>query len=890
MLWEIWSTAKHSASGVGRLKRHWLGRSIVWRLLTVAILAPGGFFSFSAAATDLAATTQLLRSGKYAECVESATKAIADNDFTENFRLLKMRAEMELGRYADALKTLDEALKRFPNSVQLRWVGRDVCRYNNLTERAGQLDVEITQRIQQAAWQYSDAVNQVVLGRFLLDQGIDPKKVLDSVYNVIKKRQPTYPETFVASGQLALDKNDFALAAESFQQAIKLDAGDPEAHYGLARAFAESDSEKADAAIKEALKWNPNHVPSLLLIADGQIDAERYEEAEATLAQIAKVNPHEPRALAYRAVISHLQNRTDSERFLRQAALKHWASNPEVDYLLGRKLSQKYRFAEGARYQRQALEMNAKYVPAKMQLAQDLLRLGEEEEGWRLAGEALAADGYNVLAYNLVTLQENIVKFRTLEEDGLIVRMDAREAEIYGARVLDLLKRARAALGEKYEVELPQPVIVEMFPRQQDFAIRTFGMPGGAGFLGVCFGTVITANSPASQTASPTCWEATLWHEFCHVVTLTKTRNKMPRWLSEGISVYEERLANPTWGQTMTPKYREMILGDDFVPLSKLSGAFLSPASPMHLQFAYYESSLAVEFLVEKYGLDALKRVLIDLGVGMPINESLVRYGGALEQLDAAFAEFARKRATEFASEADWSPPELPRRATSEMLAAWLKEHPQNYAALGRLARQQLNEGKHEQAKSTLERMKKLYPGDESAGGAQVMLAELYRALKDEPAERAALLQLAELSDDDVEMFARLTELTGKAEDWEATRKIGLRWLAVNPLNAAPHRAVASAAEALRDADLAIDSYQALLLLSPYDPAEIHLKLATLLEGKQELGAAKRHALLALEETPRFRAAYVRLLAIVKKLDENGAKPAEAVGETAAPANSRISQ
>jgi hypothetical protein len=187
-----------------------------------------------------------------------------------------------------------------------------------------------------------------------------------------------------------------------------------------------------------------------------------------------------------------------------------------------------------------------------------------------------------VVAHNLVTLQENIAKFRTLEEDNFILRMDAREADIYDRRVLDLLKRARRELCAKYDVTLDRPVIVELFPRQQDFAIRTFGLPGGAGFLGVCFGTVITANSPASQGASPSCWEATLYHEFCHVVTLNKTNNKMPRWLSEGISVYEERQADPTWGQTMTPKYREMVLGEGFVPISKLSGAFLSPPSPLH--------------------------------------------------------------------------------------------------------------------------------------------------------------------------------------------------------------------------------------------------------------------------------------------------------------------
>ena len=75
-----------------------------------------------------------------------------------------------------------------------------------------------------------------------------------------------------------------------------------------------------------------------------------------------------------------------------------------------------------------------------------------------------------------------------------------------------------------------EPVTVEIFPQQQDFAIRTFGLPGGEGFLGVCFGRVITANSPASQGDSPSNLDSVLWHEFCHVVTLEKTSNRMPRW------------------------------------------------------------------------------------------------------------------------------------------------------------------------------------------------------------------------------------------------------------------------------------------------------------------------------------------------------------------------
>ena len=838
----------------------------LWRLIAISLLAVS---LSSASAADLVETTNLMRTGQYAACAESAAKGIKENEYNENYRLLKLRAEMELGRYADALATLDAALETFPQSIQLRWLGIDVCRFNQQDERAVKLDAEIGQFVKQNAWKYSDVVNQVVVGRYLLSQGADPKNVLDGVYNEIKRRQPSYLDVFLAQGDLALEKHDYLLAGEAFQQAVKIDGQSADAHFGVARAFAPSDSEKAEAALQSALAKNPNHVPSLLLVADGKIDAEQYDDAEKVLAQVAVINPHHPQALAYRAVIAHLRNQLDSEKHHRAAALKHWPANPEVDHLIGTKLSQKYRFAEGEKYQRQALALDPNYLAAKAQLAQDLLRLGREEEGWKLAGKVYDSDGYNVQAHNLVTLQDHLLKFRSLEEDGIVVRMDAREADLYGRRVLDLLKRAKHDLCAKYKVQLPEPIIVEMFPRQEDFAIRTFGMPGGAGFLGVCFGTVITANSPASQGASPSCWESTLWHEFCHVVTLNKTNNKMPRWLSEGISVYEEREADPTWGQAMNPRYREMILGDDLVPVSELSGAFLRPKSPVHLQFAYYESSLVVEYLVGKYGLETLERVLVDLGVGMPINESLGRYTGSIKSLDDEFAKFAREKANAMAPKADWSQPELPRRATAEMTAAYLQAHSTNYAALRKQAEQLMAESKWQEAKAPLAKMRELFPADGGAGNPHSLLAQVHRELKEATEERAALAELAKLTADDVEMFARLTELTAAAKDWEALRQYAGRWLAVNPLIPAPHRSAAAAAEALQDNTLAIESDRAILLLAPLDKAQAHLQLATALKRSGDMDGAKTHALLALEETPRFRAAQRLLIEIVDAMGKN---------------------
>src|SRR5262249_13760504 len=206
-------------------------------------------------------------------------------------------------------------------------------------------------------------------------------------------------------------------------------AEDPRFHYLLASAYSPEDRPGSDKELAEALKINPNHVDSLLLFADHLIDSEKYDEAAKALKQVHEVNPHEPRAFAYLAVLAPLRNAPDGEAESRKLALARWAGNPEVDHVIGRKLSQKYRFAEGAAYQRKSLELDADYAPARLQLCQDLLRLGDESEGWKLAGEIFASDAYNVVAFNLSTLHDRIATFRTLQADGFVVRMAPREAD-----------------------------------------------------------------------------------------------------------------------------------------------------------------------------------------------------------------------------------------------------------------------------------------------------------------------------------------------------------------------------------------------------------------------------------------------------------------------------
>jgi tetratricopeptide (TPR) repeat protein len=389
-------------------------------------------------------------------------------------------------------------------------------------------------------------------------------------------------------------------------------------------------------------------------------------------------------------------------------------------------------------------------------------------------------------------------------------------------------------------------------------------MPGGEGFLGVCFGTVITANSPKLET--PSNWKAMLWHEFCHVVTLNLTHNKMPRWLSEGISVYEELQQDPTWGQQMTPEYRNMILGGELTPISELSGAFLSPESPKHLQFAYYESALVVEFLVERFGFESLKAILTDLAEGGEVNEAISKHTAPMKQIEEQFEAFARKRAEDLAPDMDWEEPgkEDLDPANPDAAVQWLDQHPSNFWVLTLYAKALVAGQQWQKAKEPLNKLIALYPEYAGEDNAYRLLAEVHRNLGETKEEQEILEKLATLSSSSTYAYGRLIEMAMEKEDWQALGENGQKYLAVYPMLPQLHWQLGRANEELGDEERAIESYKRLLLLDPADPADINYRLARLLEHKDP-AEARKHVLLALAEAPRFREAHRLLLRIVSE-------------------------
>ena len=814
--------------------------------------------------------------GKHADAIKAAQAGLSDAPANGEWSLLLVQSLLAVGRYGEADAAMREALGRDAQSIRLRWLAREVAFANGRPEEAKERLDEIQRLVKSRMWMYGSPAELVVLARVFLELGADPKDVLEKILGQAQKKNPKQRDVYLARGELALDKQDFALAAKAFEEGLKGLPEDADLLSGRARAYAGSNRQVAMQSLAAALKQNERHVPSLLQMADHHIDGEAYAEAARVLDRVIAVNPHHADAWAYRAVLAHLRNDAVGEDAAREQALGSWPRNPRVDFLIGQKLAQKYRFAEAAVYLRRSREFDPLFLRSSAELAQTLLRLGEETEGWALAQAVHERDDYDVEAYNLVTLRDTMAKYATLTSDDFVVRMAEPEVAVYGSRVLGLLRRARHVLVEKYGAELARPTYVEIFAEQKDFAVRTFGLPDVAGFLGVCFGRVVTANSPATS-GTPTNWESVLWHEFCHVVTLQLTKNKMPRWLSEGISVYEERQADRSWGMRLNNRYREMIAKDELVPVGKLSAAFLSPKTPEHLQFAYLQSSLVVEFIVERFGIAALRGVLNDLRDGLEINAALEKNTVPLARLETEFAQHAREVAAALAPKLNWEKPaaELFTADGAAALAEWEKDHPDNYWLLRYRAARAAEAQKWTEARTALERLVALYPRQKGGDSAYRPLVAALHALGDTAAERAALKQWVEVDDESPDAYLRLMELAALEADWPTVERNVERYLAVNPLVAPPYRYLARASAATGNDSNAVVAWRTLLQLDAPDPADAHFQLAQVLRRRGETAEARQHVLLALEETPRYREA-LRLLQELKRGDAATPKPVPA--------------
>lgn len=805
---------------------------------------------------NLGPVAELLAKGDY-ELVARIGEAAAERGLkAAEWRIMRYKALAELGQIEAALAEATEALKKYPDNFELLMLRHELAAAQGLDEVKKDSLTLLNAAAKAKAPKDRTALDLVSLGKAALVLGADAQKVIAQYFKAAQTKDAKLEAAYLAEGHLAFEKDDAKRAADVFRAGLKAHGETANLRFGLAKAFSTSDREKAVENLVKVLELNPHHKAAHLLRAELLIGGEKFVEAEKAIQTVLDKDEQHPEAWALRAVVAHLFH-ADAKKVAeaRGEALKRWSKNPAVDHLIGRCLSRAYRFAESAAHQRQALDFDAKYLPAKVQLCHDLLRLGEEEEAWKLAAAVREEDGYNIQAHNLGLLEKEMGDYVTKSFPDFILKMPKRDWPIYGERALALLREAKAVLAPKYGLDLKRPVLVEFFGAQSDFAIRTFGALGGQGMLGVCFGTVVTMNSPGSLANGRNNWESTLWHEFCHVITLTVTKNRMPRWLSEGISVYEERQRDPAWGMPMDATFREMTLDEEkLTPFSQLSGAFMKAKSQDDILFAYYESSQAVEYLLDTYGQEKFQGILRDLAAGKRMNDAISANCEEVDAIEKRFTTFISGKAKAFGAKADWNEPKPEELNPFDdgSFSEFLKTHPTSLWTLQRHAEDAIKAKNWPEVLQTGQKIAELVPDDVSGTSGYSLQIQALRQMKREDEEIALLRRIAEKSSSAQSSLLRLIELDLPKLRWNEVLANARRVTALNPFLVTSQRALAEAHAALNQPTESIQAWERVLVLDPGSAAQTHFKLAQLLKPS-DAPKAKRHLLDSLSLAPRNR-------------------------------------
>jgi tetratricopeptide (TPR) repeat protein len=657
-------------------------------------------------------------------------------------------------------------------------------------------------------------------------------------------------------GRLFLDKYNPAEALKSFQAALKADAEWAPAYAGIARVLEDEDPPKAAAAAARAIAIDPQLADPHLLLAGLHLDADRDADAKAELDKILAFNPSHLDAHALLAAMAYVKD--DKAAYDREVrtVLEINPAYGEVYRLTGQQAASHYRFDEAAALAEQALALDPTSSRAAADLGMHLMRTGDEPGARRALDRSWRADPYDTVTFNLLHVLDNLDQFTTVREGDIVLKMHRDEAAVLREYAMPLAQDALKTLSSRYGFTPTGPILVEIFPVHDDFAVRNLGLPGMIGALGACFGRVVTMDSPTARQPGTFSWQATLWHELAHVVTLQMSKQRIPRWLTEGISVYEESIQRPEWGRDMEATFARAMDRGKVLRLKDLNAGFTRPDT---ISLAYYEASLLVEHIVASKGQQALRTLVRSYAEGVDTDAALTRaLNVSMDNLQGTFdkaldEKFGAMRRALHDSEKPVDAGSL------DALKAAAAAKPENYIAQLALG-QALAAAGDPSGYAPLQRAAVLVPSAIGPESPHALMAALAEKLNDRPRAIKAYEALVGADHTNVEAARKMSALAAAAGDDRALTVALTRIVSLDPFDAAAHTGLGRLALKTRDAAVATREFRAALQTGATDKAAAHCDLGEsyLLAGRR--ADAKKEALAALEIAPSFERAQELLL------------------------------
>jgi tetratricopeptide (TPR) repeat protein len=915
-------------------------------------------------AADLAKARQLVQVGRYAQGREAFEKVqtddpalqakkalgladclVATGEVSKAIETLRAQAEGEKapaqvlarlaelefgkGRWDEASDLVERAIKADADNLLGRWVAallleargdRDgavkACQtivetFNANANKLGQ-DADALCLVGQAAERYYHAKAR---GRELGEQLND---VMNELYEKALKVDPKCWQSAWLQGRLFLAGYKEGSARKELSRALAINPSAPEAIVTIGQA--ELQGYKLAVArrrAEEALEINPHYAPAYVLLADVAISDERFDDALDAAKKAVAETPRDEDALgrlaaAYRLLVDPVGAAAVEATVL--------ANNPKpATYFaaLGERLADRRKYHSAERAFLSGIAADPERADTRIGLGMLYMQIGREAEARDLFTAAFDADPFNVRADNMMRVLKWMQPYESLASDHYSVLVSAPD-KLLGKYMSRYLESIYDDLTKRFGFSPPGKTMIEILADHQAFSGRTTALPF-IPTVGACTGKVVALTSPRTSK-QPFNWARVLTHELTHVITLQQTDFNIPHWYTEALAVESENSPRPQpWNKMLL----ERVPARKLLNLDNVNLGFIRPKEPEDRQLAYCQSQLYAQYMVKRFGDDALIKMLEAYRQGLT-TEKAIKHCFSVEKADfeKGYLDFLDETVKKIRVRVE-EEEKVPFSRLQQMLAA----KPDDADLNARMAYEHFSRRDLKEARPFADKALKLKPNHPLASYVKARLLQaigddtgalelLKPALDpDKPNERVVdLLAELQMKDGQLEEAARLYELARQDDpyhskwvaglarvhlrlgqvdkvledlamlaandaddltvrkaladrhlargEFEEAEKWAMECLYIQVFDPVYHEVLGDARVGLKAWDGAVEEYQAVLELKPKKPNDIKVKLARALAGSGKMDEAKA----TLDEVLKADPEHPEALALKKEL------------------------
>ncbi len=420
----------------------------------------------------------------------------------------------------------------------------------------------------------------------------------------------------IRGADLLVEKYNGPDARDTYRGVLARAPDAPLALLGLAQVAALDGQSDPVPDVRAALDRDPVLVPALVFLARLELGRAAYDSATALAGRALAVDSTAVEAWGILGAVAWLRGDSAGFRWARAGAGR--VRNPSPDFLItvAEAAAAQRRYTEAVTLAREAVAADSLEPRALGVLASNELRVGAMTQGRSDLERAFARDPYNLWYLNTLNLLDSMRSYRTVRTAHFEIVAAPADAGYLRLYLEPLLEQAYQHYRVRYGWEPALPVRVELFHNHADFSVRTLGLTGLDDILGVSFGTVIALDAPPARSAGEYNYGSTAWHELAHTFTLGLSAHRVPRWLSEGLSVLEEQETGNGWGDAVSLGFLAAFKGGKLPHATAINDGLNQPAYPAEIGYSYFEASLVCRMIETEHGLAAIRVMLEDYARG----------------------------------------------------------------------------------------------------------------------------------------------------------------------------------------------------------------------------------------------------------------------------------